>query len=83
MTPEARSRLLPKPTIPGRSALGRPGIMHRAITPSDSEGSLMELVMPSVSDTTIINDGFEEDGETEAVLVTVRYGCTLKCREVY
>jgi hypothetical protein len=56
----------------GRPVLMRPGMgLHRAITPSDSEGSLMELAAPA-----IINGGGHEhdqvEGEQEAVLVTVR-----------
>ena len=57
-----------KPT--GRPVLGRPAILNRAITPSDSEGSLMELAAPA----TIagVDNQDEVEGEQEAVLVTVR-----------
>jgi hypothetical protein len=77
MTPEANSRVLVKPTPLGirHHGLERPGQgnLGRAITPSDSEGSLMELTMGSSSVVaTRMEDNDEMEGEKEAVLVTVR-----------
>lgn len=52
--------------------------LHRAITPSDSEGSLAGIPAAGHSDDSVPAPGMDHDeeplGETEAVLVTVRYG---------
>ena len=84
VTPEARSRLAMKPLgarapAPSSSRLEGPGAaarsMHRAITPSDSEGSIAGGWMHLPDRALEIesrSDGDEGTGQTEAVLVTVR-----------
>jgi len=76
-TPEARSRLGIKP-ITTRIAAVASRSLHRAITPSDSEGSLADAWLGSnpahlVQEVGLDFEDEEEQGETEAVLVTVRY----------
>ena len=79
LTPDARTRLTVKPVgaraAAPNSRLEAPApavrAMDRAITPSDSEGSLAETLVTASRGG--LGDGVEELGETEAVLVTVRY----------
>ena len=77
-TPEARSRLNVKPLVSRLlpiSSHSASRALHRAITPSDSEGSLVDTIVAPPSFTTRIDsyDHLEEHtGETETVLVTVR-----------
>ena len=86
-TPEARSKLALKPLgarvpAPSTSRLEGPAVaarpVHRAITPSDSEGSLvggLSFVPDGSSRGGFRSNGDEETGQTgqtEAVLVTVR-----------
>ena len=78
ITPEPRSRTAVRPSTIIRTPGMLGGVvsaakrMHRAITPSDSDGSLVDMYGALPSSNSELEEPIQELGSSETVLVTVR-----------